>query len=322
MKTTINAIFIFAIWLLLISLNGTPEASRIFYINSYHQGYGSSDEIMRGMNEVFAEKTVILETFFMDTKRQSAEEQIQAQAKIALARIHQFQPDVIIASDDNAVKYVIAPHFRNGPIPVVFCGVNWSCEQYDLPTPYVTGMLEVLPIEATIQTLKASYPASQKLVVLSENTTSERNNTALLDSLYRRLGLIPTHFLVDNFEQWQQKFIEANQMADLLYLPTNGAIKGWDNPVASEFVAAHIKIPVFTCDDFMMPFAVFGQTKIASEQGEWAAETALKILAGNKPDVISVTRNEQSQIYVNERLAAIINLHLPPELLERVVRIP
>jgi hypothetical protein len=30
----------------------------------------------------------------------------------------------------------------------------------------------------------------------------------------------------------------------------------------------NIKIPIVTCDDFMMPFAVFGLTKVAKEQGD------------------------------------------------------
>jgi ABC-type uncharacterized transport system substrate-binding protein len=62
--------------------------------------------------------------------------------------------------------------------------------------------------------------------------------------------------------------------------------------------------PVLTCDDFMMPYAVFGLTKVAREQGEWAARTALAILAGKAPQEIAVTQNQQTQAWLNRTLAA------------------
>lgn len=44
----------------------------------------------------------------------------------ALDRIRSFAPGAIVVSDDDAVKYLFEPHFKNGPVPVVFNGVNWS----------------------------------------------------------------------------------------------------------------------------------------------------------------------------------------------------
>ncbi len=235
----------------------------------------------------------------------------------ALAAIEKFDPDVILASDDNAVKYIIEPHFKDGPVPVVFCGVNWSAEQYGLPSQYVTGMLEVLPLRQSLANLKAMYPQSSKLLVLSENTTSEQKNKSLLDSLYQKAGYQADYALVDDFETWKQSFVEGNQQADLIYFSTNGAIKNWNDTEAVDFIKENIQKPVFTGDDFMMKYAVYGLTKIAEEQGEWAANQALEILAGKDPAEIPLSRNQQTKAWLNPVLAEKIGFDLPDSLRDK-----
>ena len=208
----------------------------------------------------------------------------------------------MLVSDDNAVKYIIQPHFNNKDIPVVFCGVNWSAEQYGLGKN-VTGMLEVIPLRECITEVLKSYPETKNFVVLSENSISEQNNTALLDSMYKNLGLSPKYFLANDFEQWKKYFKEANQTSDLIYMPTNGAVKNWSDEEAQKLIEETLQIPAITCDDFMMPFVVFGLTKIAREQGEWAAETALKIFNGTLPSEIPYTKNSQTKAWLNKTLA-------------------
>jgi ABC-type uncharacterized transport system substrate-binding protein len=217
----------------------------------------------------------------MDSKRHASEVELRQVAEQAMQAIQQCKPAVIIASDDNAVKYVIVPHFKDGPLPV--CGVNWSAAQYGLPTASVTGMLEVVPIVETLTTLRQYYPRLKKPFVLLEESVSEESNRRALEPLYRELGLAVDYAYVKDYAAWKRQFARAQRQADLIYLPTNGAIKGWDDADARVFIKQTIRKSVVTCDDFMMPYAVFGLTKVAREQGEWAARAALDLLAGLRP---------------------------------------
>jgi ABC-type uncharacterized transport system substrate-binding protein len=54
----------------------------------------------------------------------------------------------------------------------------------------------------------------------------------------------------------------------------------------------------------MVPSAAYGLTKVAREQGEWAAQTALRILAGTRPADIPIVRNQQTRCFLNSELAA------------------
>lgn len=309
-------LLLFLAGILVFSCNSqkkSDEPARIFYVNSYHSGYGSSDDVLQGIEETLKDENVELKTFFMDTKRQSSEQEILACAKQALSEIEEFKPEVLIVSDDNAMKYLVVPHFNNSELPVVFCGVNWSAAQYNTGKN-VTGMLEVLPLRECLSEITSNYPDAKKLAVLSENSLSEQNNKSLLDTLYRNLGLTPEYFLADNFEEWKEYFFQVNKNADLIYMPTNGAIKNWNDEEAKKLVEENLKISAFTCDDFMMPFVVFGLTKVAKEQGEWAAGTALEIISGKKPAEIPITKNKETRAYINQTLAEKIDFRLSAEM--------
>jgi ABC-type uncharacterized transport system substrate-binding protein len=149
--------------------------------------------------------------------------------------------------------------------------------------------------------------------VLSENSQSERNNRELLDTLYRNLGMEAEYRLVDDFDQWKSAFKELVVSSDLIYLPTNGAIRNWNRKEAIFFVEQNLKVPTITCDDFMMDYCVFGLTKDAKEQGEWAAQTALEILDGKSPSDIPYARNSRFNAFLNRKLAKAIGFNLLEE---------
>ena len=301
-----------AVWLLLAQ----SAAPLVIYVNSYHAGYPSSDDVMAGVTETLAGAGVRVETLFLDTKRRSSEAEISAAAAGALAEIRRRQPALLIVSDDDAVRMLVVPHFAGGPLPVVFCGVNWSAEHYALPTAHVTGMLEVLPIAETLATVAASYPALRRVVVLSERSAAEESNRAAMTPIFAARGMAAEWRLVSTFDEWKAEFRRANAVADLVVLPTNGAIAGWVDDDAERFVAAEIRRPVVTNDDFMMRYAVFGRVKVAREQGEWAARTALQILRGESPAAIPIARNRQSRALINRSLAAKVGF-VPSAALEQ-----
>lgn len=90
----------------------------------------------------------------MDTKRNPAEEFSKAAALKARTTIEEFRPDVVIASDDNASKYLIMPYYKDAELPFVFCGINWDASIYGFPYKNVTGMIEVALVSEIFRHLK------------------------------------------------------------------------------------------------------------------------------------------------------------------------
>jgi ABC-type uncharacterized transport system substrate-binding protein len=298
-------------------LQKKPAKKKVVYVNSYHRGHPSSDEIMDAVLESFASGRYELTSFIMDTKRNPSQEYIERTAASLSDSIVALDPDILIVSDDNAVKYMVQPLVNRTDFPVVFCGVNSSDREYALPEQKVTGMLEILPVSEALMIMRGYYPDMKKLLVLSENTTTSRKEAVLLDTMYQRLGIEAEHRLVDNFDQWKSAFMEGNQQFDIIYVVTHGAIKGWAHDEAVRFVRQNIVVPLVTCEDFMMPYVVLGLTKVASEQGYWAAKTAKAILNGTKPSEIPVTSNKQSAVWLNSVLARKIGFQPQDELFKR-----
>jgi ABC-type uncharacterized transport system substrate-binding protein len=283
------------------------DKNLLIYVNSYHRGYAPSDEITRGIKENLPADSFDLKIIYLDSKRQTDDYKLAKGIDSTREIINNYNPRVLIVSDDYAVKYLVKPFYNKTKLPVVFCGVNWDATQYGLSPSNITGMLEVLPLRESIDFLKRYYSSAKSIAIVSENSLSEQSNVKILDTLYRNIGLEPTYFLVDNFVDWEISFVKANNCADMIYLPTNGAIKGWNASGAQKFIEENIKKPVFTCDDFMMVYCVFGFTKVPVEQGEWAAKAAKQIIKGISPSQIPVLKNKQTIKWFNSKMASIIN---------------
>jgi ABC-type uncharacterized transport system substrate-binding protein len=317
MKTTRNLVLqatsfiLFALLLIGLHSSGQQELEKkkVVYVNSYHQGFPPSDQITAGVIETFPADSFEIIAHFMDSKRNPSEEYIRNRAAEILDSIDNENPDLLIVSDDNAVKYLVEPNFKDNLMPIVFCGVNWSAEQYDLSHCNITGILELLPVAESMRMLKSYYPKMQNLLVLNENTTTSRKTKPILDTLLNSMGILVKQELVDDFEAWESVFKDGNENFDVIYLQTKGAIKNWDHDEALSIIDQHIKVPLVTCEDFMMPYAVLGLTQVSKEQGIWAAEKAKKILKGTNPTDIPISKNHMTKVWINLRLAEKINFN-------------
>lgn len=287
----------------------------IFYINSYHKGYVPSDQIFEGIKSAIDTSEVKLTHFYLDAKRASAAE-LEVHGERAFQLIRERQPDVVIVSDDNAMQSVVMKHLAQSAFPVVFCGVNWSHQQYELDHNHITGMLEVLPVTQCISIARSSGVRVDKITILSEQSVAEEKTKQYLVPLLEKSGVMIDYRMVGSFNEWKVEFVAAQGLADLIFVPTQGAIKGWNKNEAVEFISAHIRKPVFTCDDFMMPYACYGLTKVAREQGEWAAWAAIKILNGSSPAEIPFAANQKQNCYVNEEMCKMVQLTIPDSLLK------
>jgi hypothetical protein len=86
------------------TLEKTYEGKKILYVDSYHEGYEWSDGITNGIQETLDGTGVDLKIYRMDTKRNPDEGFKEKAGLEAKSVIEEFEPDVVITSDDNAFK--------------------------------------------------------------------------------------------------------------------------------------------------------------------------------------------------------------------------
>ncbi len=292
---------------------GGYEGKKILVVHSYHRELSGVIGKNGGLKNILDEVDIEYTTIYMDTKRNPDEEFAKEAALDAKETIEQYKPDVVITFDDNAFRHLIMPYYRDSEIPVVFAGIDWDASIYGTPYTNTTGMVSVALVAETIDYLER-YAGGNRVGWLGYDTFTARKQTKAYKDI---LKLSISEHYVNDFEEWKSKFLELQTEVDMVI--HSGLLQGmedWDNAEAKEFVLNNIRVPIGTVNKPMMPHSVFGLAKGIGENGEWAAQTALRILDGTDPSDIPETTNKEATIMVNLDLAERLDIIFPPEILK------
>ncbi|MBT7308138.1 MAG: hypothetical protein HN842_07960 [Gammaproteobacteria bacterium] len=298
---------------------------RCLLVYSYHIGYAWNDGIDRGATRTLGDACTI-RRYYMDSKRNPDPEFIRAQVAEVLQIIHHWKPDVIIAADDNASKYLVVPHLKEDPTPVVFCGVNWSIEEYGYPFSSMTGMIEVTPLDPLfIQSKKLLLKKAKEegrshlhvVMIDADRITAYKQLEPIISRFSGDRTTFATHY-IETFEQWKSAFLQAQQ-ADLVVLSNNAGIQGWNQEEAISFVREQGRTFSVSINDWMRELVVLVMAKDPEEQGEWSAEAAKQILQGVAAETIAVVKNRRWNTFINQPLLEQSGVVLPEAIRKRAI---
>jgi ABC-type uncharacterized transport system substrate-binding protein len=295
-----------------------PVASALpkcLFVSSYHQGYAWSDGVERGLRQTLDGKCEIRQ-FDMDTKRHKDPADIRNAALDAKRLIEDWQPDIVITADDHAARHLIVPYFRDHSLPFVFCGVNWSVDEYGFPYRNVTGMIEVAPVKSMIEEAKALVPGAARVLYIGANTSTERKNAARLRDAANDLGLTFEAQFSATLQSWVGAYERAQEF-DFVIIGSNAGINDWDTAEALAMIRPMTRRLTVTSHDWMMPVTMLGMTKVPAEQGEWAGMVALQILRGTEPTSIPIIANRKWDLYLNTALVDTAGIQMPAQLLSK-----
>lgn len=288
------------------------SGKKIIYVDSYHSGYEWSDGINKGIENTLKDTEVILERIEMDTKKNPSEEFIINKAKEIKQKIEEFDPDILITSDDNAFKYVVQEYYKDSDLPIIFCGLNWDASIYDAPYSNTAGMIEVSLIDQLIDYLNM-YSNGSRLGYISADTETERKS---LEHYTNKLNItFESTYLVSTMSEWETAFILLQNQTDRIIFENSAGITDWNESKAARIALDYSKVPVGTTYDWTMQSSLIGLSKIPEEQGEWSAKAALKILNGSTIDQIGVVSNIQGKLNLNLDIAEKLQITFSPSML-------
>ncbi len=290
-------------------------AKKCLYVASYHQGYEWNDGVEKGIRKVLAGQCE-LKLFYMDTKRNVSEAYKKSAALKARELILNWQPDVVIASDDNASKYLIQPYFKNHSIPFVFCGINWNVDAYAYPYKNATGMVEVAPIKALLDKVNEIANKPTKAFYLGVDVLTERKNLSRFQEEARNFNIHLDYGLAKTSAKWLDYYRQAQEY-DFVIIGGNAGINDWHKDKMIEAIKKLTRKLSVTIQGWMVPYAVLGLTKIPEEQGEWAAQVALYILDGENPADIPIVSNRKWEIWINQNILKQTDIQLPHALIKK-----
>jgi hypothetical protein len=295
------------------------KGKKVLHIDSYHDGYKWSEDIAKGIAKVFNGTGVELKRFTMDTKRHGKEEEKKEAGKKARDMIESFKPDLVITSDDNAVKYVQVEYYKDSKIPFIFCGVNWDASKYGLPNKTSTGMIEVDYFQEVYDNLRRFAKGDKIGYIGGDNETDRTTSQMMKDKfLHEKLAKI---YLVKNYEDFKVQYKKAQTEVDMLYFNNTGAILGWNNEDGGKFVLKEGKIPSGSNSLDPPPFVLMTLGKYGGEQGEWAAKAGLKVLKGTPVEKIPSETNKRLLFIINTELANKLKVVFPVSILKVGIRV-
>ncbi|BBO84818.1 hypothetical protein DSCO28_53840 [Desulfosarcina ovata subsp. sediminis] len=309
MVSAIHSHWLFTIFLSLIvagtSPPGTcraqqPDQGRnqfILHLNAYHANYPWSEDVTTGIREQLRKDAPAadLSIEYMDTKHHPPESLFPILAELYTRKYTRKRPSVIIASDNNALDFLIAYRQRLfADIPAVFCGINNFSGDLIKGQKNITGVVEAASFRKTIQLALKLHPGTTAIYSVAGSAATTRmlvrELTPVAAEFSGRVDYIQIHDR--SMAQFASELEKIPSTGIIIWLGLNRDATGTSlsTSEAFDFVHAHIDRPIYTMWSHDLPYCTGGVVISGQEQGRQAAAMAARILSGTSADSLPIIR--------------------------------
>ena len=313
-------IFLFAALLALMSCSKSPEKLLVIY--SYHPEHEWCRQEKRGIEDVFSDKNIIIESFYMDTKRKTNKTWEKNITNEAILKIKSFKPDLVIVCDDNACR-LVAAQFIDKKLPFVFTGINEDPNVYGMPAKNITGVIERKLIPGTIDLLKKLVPSVKTIAIITDNSPTSQATVGRFTKENFPVELTEV-FSTNEYDEWKNYVREIQTEVDALGIYLYFTLEKVDSeesvPDAEvlKWTMENNTLPTFSFEEFSVQGGVLcGETQSGYEQGKEAALMAKEILSGVKPSELPVLMPKKGTLMINKKTAQKLEIVIPEELKQK-----
>ncbi len=196
MKRTNNIFFCWAIIFLVVfaSAGSTAEAyteqfKKVLVLNSFHQGFAWTDNVMAGIRSVFDKEgsDIELTVEYMDLYRHDSGKLFPILEQLYKEKLG--QPfDAVVVSDDSGLEFLLSRRDVLLPdTPIIFCGINKFTDTLKNNHYGITGVLEDIDLAGNIDLILQLHPSTKRIAVISDATEAGKY-------YLKRLQRIEPHF--------------------------------------------------------------------------------------------------------------------------------
>jgi len=313
-------IILFAVLIAMMSCSKSPEKLLVIY--SYHPEYEWCQQEKKGIEDVFSDQNIVIESFYMDTKRKISKTWEKNITDEALLKIESFKPDLVIVCDDNACR-LVAKQFIDKKLPFVFTGINEDPEVYGMPAKNITGVIERKLIPGTIELLKKLDPLVKTIAIITDKSPTSQATVSRFSKENFPVELTEV-FSTNEYDEWKKYVRKIQTEVDALGIFMYFTLKKVDyeesvpDAEVLKWTLENNTLPSFSFEEFSVQGGVLcGDTQSGYEQGKEAALMAKEILSGVKPSELPIVMPKKGTLMINEETAHKLNLVIPEELKEK-----
>lgn len=295
------------------SLSPLPVPRRVLVLNSYHPGMRFSDDEVQGIRTTLPQGTeIVLE--YMDAKRVQGDSYTAQLASLYAMKYGAARFDTIFSLDDDALRFLLK-YGRNlfGDTPVVFCGVNALQPGMLDQQPHITGVLQTIDIETSLDFALRLLPDTKTILVITDPTTTGAANRQTLEQLARSGRFTQPMLFADQAGTGLSlpELLEAVGRADvdtIVYHADFSADK-FGNTINIEtlipLLARASNRPIFVHNSMYMGLgALGGKLNSGFDQGVSAAQLALRIWGGSAPADVPLVTDNGNRVMIDDQQRA------------------
>jgi ABC-type uncharacterized transport system substrate-binding protein len=340
-----NPLIFGLIIMIFISIIGERAAlsqpvSRVFILHSYEHNLICGQPQHNGVVAMLKKAGFIenrnleIQLYYMDTKRRNnSPELIKKQSDIALQKVKLFKPDVLVALDDNAFRWV-ALQLVDSDISIVFSGLNGQPEMYNQQKPFmlsrenpghnITGVYEKLHIVDAVRVHSRLFPNFKKLKIITDQSpTGKAINTQIkLELENADISVDWEMKVVEDWEEYQAEILSANTDSKIgAIYPVALLLKDKKGNVytAPEIFKWTIQVstkPEIAVNYEFTKLGLFGGAAVDFySMGQQAGQMVVKILKGQNPGVIPIEEASRYALAFNLKRARQLNIEIPDDIL-------
>jgi ABC-type uncharacterized transport system substrate-binding protein len=278
---------------------------KILVVMSYEEDYAWCKEIKQGIETVLSDKSEI-RYMYLDT-RHSAPEISKAKAKETYVLYQEFQPDGVIAADDDAQSLFVVPYLKDKvKTPIMFNGVNAEPQEYGYPASNISGILERVHYIESIAFLRQLAPSVKTIGFIWGNNATAKGLYQQVQNEMNTYSAKPVAFkFIETLDDAVSMAKELKMQCDAISIDALRGIRDKDgkpldeNIIASKLVIVFDK-PIITANAFMMKYgALCAVVKTGQEQGQTSAEMLMKAMQGTPVSQIPITKNHNGKRMIN-----------------------
>jgi len=280
------------------------EMKNILVLNSYQNGLSWTDHEVGGIITALnnSDLKCSIDVEYMDWKNYPTDKNLKNIYSNLQYKYSKKHLDIIITTDDAAFEFSLNNRDKLfGDTPIVFCGVNENGLKKLLNSASnVTGVVENVDIEGTIQAALKINPELKRLYVIYDNTESGKSTGQLsIQEIHRIAPQIHVESLnqgkySDILHQVEQVQQDSAILITTYYIDDNGEVVGFED--FSEKVSQVSHVPVYHLYEFGMDHGSIGGSMLFGElQGKSAGDMTVKILHGTATSELPIDRQKTTR---------------------------
>lgn len=308
--------------LFIILAPGIIEAAscKVLVVMSYEESFPWVVEQKDGIDMVLSDRCEV-RYFYMNTKVNPAGGHEKAMQAYALYQ--QFNPDGVIAADDDAQTLFVVPYLKDKvSTPVMFCGVNAEPGKYGYPASNVSGILERLHIRESIALVRQLVPSVKRVAyIMKESPVADLVMQQVRDEEDTYAAKSTEFRKVTTFREALEAARELGTTNDVLFMETLEGIPDDNGKPLSDkevmpAVAAAFGKPTIGSNAYAVRYAVLAAVvKTGQEQGITAARMLLKAMHGTPISQIPIVKNRYGKRMINVSVMKRLGIDPDPVIL-------